>query len=174
MKRLFLSLAIITIAGVSANAQSDKSESSPVKLDIGVAGGIPVGNFNTVSTFGIGGFLKGAYTVSSDFDVTLTAGYTSFSGATYSFLGQSTKYPTEGLISVLAGGSYYVDNGFHVDAGIGFGDFTPGSSSGFAYRAGVGYKLDMGLDFTANYNGISQTGGSLSYIGLGISYRILK
>jgi len=175
MKKVLLSLAIVTIATLSANAQSDsKSSDSQFKLDVGVKGGIPLGNFGDVSSFGIGGFLKAAIPASDNIDLSLTAGYTSFSGKTVTILGYSSKYPTEGIVDFIAGGSYKLDGGFHIDAGIGYATFSPGGGGGFAYRAGVGYKITSDFDVTANYNGISATGGSSSYIGIGVSYAIIK
>jgi len=173
MKKVLLSLAIVTIATLSAKAQSDsKSSDSQFKLDIGATAALPIGDLSNVSSFGVGGFLKGAYSVSPNFDVTLTPGYISFIGKTV----DGYKYSSEGLFSALAGGSYLLDGGFHIDAGIGYGSFSGGGSSagGFAYQAGVGYRIDGGLNINVNYNGVSLTGGSDSYIGLGISYPIVK
>ena len=182
MKKVFLSLAIIIIACLSANAQKESSESGgPIKIDIGVAGGIPLGDFGNATTFGIGGYAKGGYKIQDNVDLTLTADYKSFSG--------KNSGPSYGIFTVLAGGSYLANGGFHVDAGIGYGSlsvpaqtitvlgqtFTTASSSsgGFAYRAGISYTISDALDITANYNGISKN-GTTSYIGIGIGYRILK
>lgn len=167
MKKVLLSLAIIAITGLSVSAQT--SDDSQIKLDVGVKAGLPIGDFSNVSSVGFGGFLKAAYPASSDFDVTLTAGYTSFSGKSI----DGFSYPSLGLFDVLAGGSYKVDESFHIDGGIGFGTFSSGGGSGFAYRVGVGYKFATDFDVTANYNGIS-SGGSLSYIGIGLSYNFVK
>jgi len=171
MKKVLLSLAIVTIVSLSAKAQSSdsKSSDSQIKLDIGATGAIPLGNFGDDYSFGIGGFLKGAYNVSPNVDVTLTAGYKNFSGKTISGI----TIPSEGIIDFIAGASYLMDGGFHIDGGIGYGLFTPGSSGGFAYRVGAGYKFASVWDVTANYNGVSDV-VTTSYIGIGISYALIK
>ncbi len=168
MKKVLLSLAIVSIVSLSAKAQKSSSTDGQIKLDIGIKGGLPIGDFSNISSFGIGGFVKAAYPVSSDFDLTGTVGYTSFIGKTV----DGFKYPSEGLFDVIVGGSYKLDGGFHLDGGIGYGTFSPGSG-GFAYRVGAGYQVTPDLDITANYNGISD-GGTLSYIGIGVSYAIIK
>jgi len=172
MKKLILSLAIVTIATLSANAQTDKS-SSQLKVDIGVAGGIPSGSFGDSYSFGIGGYAKGSYNVAENIDLTLTADYKSFTGKTFTVAGQSFKAPSLGLFSALAGATYSMEGGFHIDAGLGLGAINNGGGTGFAYRAGVGYLINNMLDITANYNGVSKN-GTLSYIGFGVGYRIVK
>jgi hypothetical protein len=180
MKKVLLSLAIVTIATLSANAQSDSKSGNPLKLDVGVTGGLPTGNFGDAYSFGIGGYAKGSYNVAENIDLTLTADYKSFSGKTITetFGGQtvSEKAPAYGIFSVLAGATYLVDGGFHIDGGIGFGSLSAGggSASGFAYRVGIGYTASEVLDITANYNGVSANGGSISYIGFGVGYRFVK
>jgi hypothetical protein len=177
MKKVFLSLMILAVATLSASAQSDsKKAASSFTLDVGVNPALPIGNLGDVSSFGIGGFVKGAIPLSDNIDGTLTATYLSFSG--------KNSGPTSGVFTVLAGGSYKMDGGMHVDAGIGFGSLSetvsvPGfgnvsaSSSGFVYRAGIGYKSGDALDFTLNFNGLS-SGGSVNWLGLGIAYTFIK
>lgn len=174
MKKLILSLAIITIATLSASAQTDKSSSSSqLKVDIGVTGGIPMGSFGDSYSFGIGGYAKGSYNVAENLDLTLTADYKSFSGKTFDVGGQSFKAPSLGLFSALFGATYGMEGGFHIDAGLGLGAINNGGGTGFAYRAGVGYLVNDVIDITANYNGISKN-GTLSYVGFGVGYRIAK
>ena len=48
------------------------------------------------------------------------------------------------------------------------------ATSGFGYRAGVGYKTEGGIDVTLNYNGFTKSGGTISYLGLGIAYTFVK
>jgi hypothetical protein len=168
MKKLLLSLAIVVIAILSASAQKTESSSSNVKVDVGVTGDIPLGDLGDASSFGFGGFVKGSYPATDNIDGSLEFAYISFPGKSIDGISLASLH----LYNFLLGGSYKMeDNNFHIDAGIGF---SGGSGSGFLYRIGAGYWVTDAVDVTANYNGATRTGGSLSYIGIGVSYRILK
>jgi hypothetical protein len=167
MKKLFLGLIIVTITTMSAKAQKSEASSTPVKVDIGVTGDIPLGDFGDASSFGFGGFAKGSIAATSNIDASLELAYISFPGKTEGIF----KLANVHLYNFLFGGSYKLEDNFHADAGLGF---SAGSGSGLEYRVGGGYWATDMVDITANFNGATRAGGSYTYIGIGVSYRILK
>ena len=79
MKKLILSVAILTLGVLSVQAQRG-SEDKTVKISIGAEGALPMGDLKTTSKFGFGGSAQAEIEVSDNIAVTLSAGYLTFSG----------------------------------------------------------------------------------------------
>jgi hypothetical protein len=169
MKKTILCLVIAAMTVVAAKAQKDNAAATadPLRVEIGADGALPIGDFSNANNIGFGGFVKGGYAISKNFEANLSVGFTAFPGKTYS----GFKLADVHLFNILAGGSYLLDGGFHIDAGVGFALVS--GDAGFQYRVGAGYRFAKSWDVTVNYNAVSQ-GGTISYIGAGIAYAILK
>lgn len=173
MKKLLLVFAITAIV-TSTNAQKD-ARTKPFLFSIGVEGSLPIGDFSDTHDVGIGGSVQGEYKPDTDLGLTLNAGYITYSGKKVNLpvLG-SYKYPSFGLIPVLAGVKYYFGGGAYAHGQLGIGMGTDeGQGSNFMYAPGLGYMFAPGLDAELKYVGLSSKGentGSLNSIGLRLAY----
>lgn len=162
MKKLFF-IAALTAASFGVQAQ----DTSPLKFSLGVEAALPIGDFADVSSFGIGGTVQADYMAAESLALTLNAGYISFSGKT--ILGQ--KLDASGFIPVLAGIKYYFTPQLYGSGqlGVTFGD-EKGAGSIFTYAPGLGYKFSENFDGLIKYTGYSQSGGSISTVGVRLAY----
>lgn len=168
MKKLTLSLAIMAI-GFCATAQ--KSE-QPLKFSVGVEAGLPLGDFKTVNSFGIGGSVQGEYAAAEKIGITLSAGFLSFGGKTVD-LGEglpSYKGPSTSDVPVLAGAKIYLTENVFVHPQVGLSFFNNGLGSAFTYVPAIGVKASENFDVSIKYQGASKNGGTLSFLGLRAAY----
>jgi len=167
MKKVLVFIAIAAIS-YSASAQNDstsqevpyqsnKSYSSnygkPSFWTIAINPSMPIGHFNTYSSFGLGGYLGWEYKTSRSFGITLNAGYIDYFGKNTNGI----KYSDFSYIPLLAGAKFYFGGGsfyFHPEAGAGFGTSDLGTS--FWYGAGLGDKLSKTIDLELKYVGWHQ------------------
>lgn len=169
MKKLFF-IAAFTAISFLGQAQDDAS--NPLKFSIGVEAALPLGTFGDAYSFGIGGSVQGDYSIAESLDLTLNAGYISFSGKTEQIGGGiSFKYPTIGYIPVLAGIKYHFSEQLYGSAQLG-ATFTDqkGSGSAFTYAPGIGFKFTPNVDALLKYTGYSSDGSSSNTIGLRLAY----
>lgn len=165
MKRVILSLAIVTIA-LGANAQSGKNQ-----LGIG-----PELGLSTESGGGtyIGGTAKYMHGVGTAGQVTLTAGYIAHSET------NSGVKATASEIPILLGYRHYF-TGVFVEPQLGYmsdrikisaGNNSVSDSDGsFGYGIGGGYAFANGLDLGASYRNTTKS-GSEGLIIFRVAYNI--
>lgn len=170
MRRILLIVVLIVSAASASFAQTSKS-SSGGKFSIGVDPGLPVGSVSDVSSFAIGGDLKYSLPAATNFDVSLSAGYSAFLGKTIDFGGQSVKLSSLKAIPVKVGGRYNFNGatGFFGEVGIGAAFIQDGGGTAFVYAPGIGYALDGGFEVGVRYEGWSKN-GSIGQIGLRLAY----
>lgn len=167
MKKVLFFLAIAAIS-YSASAQidstsptnqyqSDKSYGSDYGKTsfwtIAINPSMPIGNFNTYSSFGLGGYLGWEYKTSRSLGITLNAGYIDYFGKNTNGI----KYADFNYIPLLAGLKFYFGGGsfyLHPEAGAGFG--TSGLGTSFWYGAGLGDRLSKTIDLELKYVGWHQ------------------
>jgi len=169
MKKLLLSSIVLTLSFFGAKAQMAQGD---FHFGAGLNVGLPLGDFKTTNSFGIGAHIQGEYNFTENITGVATTGYTAYFGKTLSFddgFGgtESVKAPTVGLIPILVGARFYPVEQFFVGAQAGLGILTGGgsSTSGFDYYPQIGYNAD---DFQVilGYNGISTNGSTLSNLSL--------
>jgi hypothetical protein len=174
MKKILLLLVVLSAAAFNSFAQSSKGDGSG-KFSIGVDPGLPVGNASDVSSFAIGGDLKYSLPAAENFDVSLSAGYTTFIGKTVTidFNGQSVSGKASDIkaIPVKLGGRYNFDgaSGFFGEVAFGAAFIQDGGGTAFLYAPGIGYAMDGGFEVGLRYEGWSKN-GSFSQIGLRVAY----
>jgi hypothetical protein len=167
MKKVLFCLAIAAIS-YSASAQidstsptnqyqSDKSYGSDYGKTsfwtIAINPSMPIGNFNTYSSFGLGGYLGWEYKTSRSLGITLNAGYIDYFGKNTNGI----KYSDFSYLPLLAGLKFYFGGGsfyLHPEAGAGFG--TSGLGTSFWYGAGLGDRLSKTIDLELKYVGWHQ------------------
>ncbi|HAN66307.1 MAG TPA: hypothetical protein DCQ34_08625 [Chitinophagaceae bacterium] len=169
MKKLFFIVALTT-ASFAGFAQDKSAETKKLNFSVGVEAQLPIGDFADGYGFGIGGTVQADYRVADQIDLTLNAGYITFSGKTIDLGVISFKNDALGLIPVLAGAKYHFSDNIYASAQLGL-SFASGSGSGsnFTYAPGIGFKFSK-IDVLAKYTGISATGGSLNTVGVRAAY----
>jgi len=170
MRKILLIAVLIVSAASASFAQTSKS-SSGGKFSIGVDPGLPVGSISDVSSFAIGGDLKYSLPAATNFDVSLSAGYSVFIGKTIDFLGQSVKVSSLKAIPVKVAGRYNFNGatGFFGEFGVGAAFIQDGGGTAFIYAPGIGYALDGGFEIGVRYEGWSKN-GSIGQIGARLAY----
>ncbi len=174
MKKIFV-LAALTVASFTTFAQ-DK-ETKKLTFSIGVDAQLPMGDAD-VYGLGIGGSAMGAYSVSDDLAITLSAGYIGFKTKDPVIVGINpvTFAPVYGdfkisFIPVLAGIKYGFGEMFYGSAQLGV-SISGGDADGsnFTYAPGVGVKFSN-FDVLLKYTGMStKGGGNFNTIGLRAAY----
>jgi len=169
MKKIILCAAIAATTA-AATAQTTKNAKQPL-FSAGVELGLPIGDFKEGYKFGIGVTVQGEYPAAEKAGITLSAGYMSFAGKTFEFLGEKYKNPAQGVIPVLAGAKYYFTEKVygHAQAGVSF--FNHGVGAAFTYSPGVGIKASENIEVLVKYQGASKNGSTASFLGTRISYR---
>jgi hypothetical protein len=169
MKKILFVLAFTTVLASVTRAQS----ANTFNFGAGLHLALPLGDFNTGYSFGIGGELQGEYGFTDNITGVATTGYTSFLGKSLDDgQGGTYKVPAVGLIPILVGARFYPDKMFFIGFQAGYGIFTGSgsNSSAFDYRPSAGVNLEM-LQFILSYNGWSKNGGSLSSLGVSAIYK---
>jgi len=172
MKKLFLALSILSTALVSS-AQTGKNE-----IGVGADLGLPAGDFKEGYKLGIGGYVKGLYGIGSAGQITLTTGYTTYSGKSEIMDALNADKMKTAIIPILAGYRHNFD-GFYAEPAIGYGIFSSKlkspvfdeseSDGAFTWSIGAGYvvnKFDVGL----RYQSSSKNGTSFGLFGLRVGY----
>jgi len=174
MKKLLLSVTILSLGILSATAQKESTDlDKSFRVSVGLIGALPTGDLKTFNNFGIGGSIQGEAKVAPELGLTLSVDYISFSGKTFTESGTSFKSPTLNLVPILAGGRYYLGGGAYLSAQLGVTiasatGFT--SSSSFTYAPGIGYYLSPNFDLLLKYQAASKSGSTLSFVGLRAAY----
>lgn len=159
MKKILLGIVFIMAGLKAANSQAVKK----IIFGAGIRAGLPIGDFEEFTSFGIGGELQGEYKFADMISGVGTIGYTNFFGKDYG--GGKTK--STGYIPILAGIRVYPVIRFFLGAQIGYGILTGGNNSegAFNYQLQVGYNASK-FQLALNYNGLSNNGATFSHISL--------
>jgi len=146
---MLVALATIVVSGTYAQVGRPS-------LSIGAELGIPAGTLNNTQKIGIGGSAKAAFPVGPETDITVSAGYVSFSGVEIG----SFKYPALNFIPLKAGVRYrFIPGGFYLEPQLGYTSISAanngGSTGGFTYAANAGYMINSQWDLSARYEAVS-------------------
>lgn len=170
MKKVLL-IAALTAVSFAGFAQ-DKKEAKKFVFSAGVEAALPIGDFADAYSFGIGGTVQGAYNVASKTDITLNAGFISYSGKTVA----TVKVPSLNVIPVMAGLRYgFTDKLYaHGQAGMSFWSSKVAgisvNESDFTWNLGVGYFITENIDAAIKFNSIGTAGTASNAVGLRIAY----
>jgi len=161
MKKILLFAVVLCLAAFGAFAQTSKDGG---KFSIGVNAGLPVGSASDYSNFAIGGDLKYSLPVATNFDVSLSAGYTEF-------IGKGNLSANLKAIPVKLGGRYNFtgNNGFFGEAQFGAAFVQDGGGTTFVYAPGIGYAFNGGFEAGVRYEAWSKN-GTVAQLGLRIAY----
>ncbi|MBC7422157.1 MAG: hypothetical protein H7334_01750 [Ferruginibacter sp.] len=163
MKKIILSTAIIAMYSLTANAQT-KSKQKSTKFSIGLIGGLPLGRLEKFSTLVYGGDLQAEFSTSYNSGITFSGGYLKFAG--------KDNHPVDGgLIPIMLGGKYYIDDNLYAHVQMGISVSTnKGDGSAFTYAPGIGYKVTNNFDVAIKYQAATQQGYTTAFLGLRAAY----
>lgn len=167
MKKLFFIVALTT-ASFAGFAQDKSAETKKLNFSVGVEAALPFGDFADAYSFGIGGSVQGDYNVASKTDVTLNAGFLSYSG--------KDGVPALNVIPVMAGLKYgFTEQLYgHGQAGMSFWNSKIAgvkvNESDFTWSIGVGYKFTQNFDALLKFNSIGTAGSASNAVGLRVAY----
>lgn len=172
-------LIIATLLALSAISYGYAQQGN-IDINAGIDFGLPIGDFSDVYGFGYGATVKGLYGISDAGQVGLTLGYQRF--------GLKDDYDDmmSGSMGISPIFALYRHNlgGLYIEPQAGlsvnkvnlkitesdWGDFGgSASNTSFGYAVGLGYMFDK-IDVSARYQGLTQSGENLSFIGLRIGY----
>lgn len=173
MKKLLLSLALITGFMFAANAQTERALR---KLSLGADFGIPIGDSSKDQIL-VGGSLLYEQPISQSLSLTGSVGYLSkqLTGDTrteFKALGWPTRISN---IPIKAGMKYYFGRYFYAAAELGAAITTSsGGGEGFIYAAGVGASLPLSkkssLDIGLRFENWSYRAGTDRFVALRAAY----
>jgi len=157
-------MTVIGMSLIHSFAQTSAAKDGG-KFSIGLDAGLPVGSASDYSNFAIGGDLKYALPVATNFDLSLSAGYSTYLSKTID------GYKPEDLkaIPVKVGGRYNFSGGFFAEGQVGAAFIQDGGGTAFVYAPGIGYAWSNGLEAGVRYEGWSKN-GTVSQLGLRIAY----
>lgn len=181
MKKYFTAVLICAAAVFSAQAQKGQITVNP-----GVEVALPIGDFGGGASMGFGATAKGLYGINDMGEVTFTLGFIRF-GSKADDDADGVKASTS-LIPIMPGYRHRFSEQFYGEGQLGLttvrskvsiggmagsiigGGFSA-SSTNLGYAVGVGYLMGN-IDLSVRYQGVSASGGSLSFIGLRAGYNI--
>jgi hypothetical protein len=164
MKKILFSIMAVFLSAGFCYAQKGNNQ-----VAIGVEADLPLGSYSGYNV-GFGGNLKGLYGLGSASQLTLTAGYSSFSAKS----GGIYNGQTLTLLPILAGYRYNLASGLYGEGQVGLATLTtkiPGfsfSQTNFAAAINVGYVI-KGFDVSVRYY---TEGDVMSMFALRLAYNI--
>ena len=148
MKRKLLVMLALMLPAAFCFAQAGK-----VQIGIGAETNLFLSNgYSNIYSAGFGGNIKGLYGIDDASQITLTGGYTYFSGKSSSQYGNQNL----SLLPILAGYRYNLKSGLYAEGQLGVGSLTTHVTGGnftqtnFAAALNVGYCY-KGLDLSIRY-----------------------
>lgn len=170
MKKLMLLAGIVVASGqLFAQEQAQEITAKNSWLKAGVSVGVPVGEVAGVSSFMLGGELKGQLMTTNHWGIGLTSGYNHF----------FPKNDNDHYGTVPVGGffRYYPkSSGFFAGSDVGY-SFVTGpveNTGGFWVKPQIGYH-NYNWNFFGFYNGVIRNagnGGNIQAFGLGATYNL--
>lgn len=178
MKRILtLSSFLLLFSGLAF------SQTENITINVGIDGGLPLGNFGDYSNFGIGGSVKGFYPLTEESEIGVHLGYMGFAAKGSNDMVKSST----AIIPIMADYRHTINN-FYIEPQLGLavlrtkskvnvdlGDMGGFSGSGSASTTNLGWALGAGVvfdqfDISARYQGAGKSGGSLGFVGIRLGY----
>ena len=185
MKNVVTMVALLVLV---CSALSVAQTAGGWSVGVGAEGGVPIGDFSNVSSFGIGGTAWAGYNVDPSFLLAVKSGYLVFS--VKDALKPANVSASVKIIPIVLEGKYFfmptgdtrvygaADAGLYLldigasasVGGVSVSVSTTTSKFGFAPTLGAQFKVGdkMYVDAHGNYTYIATDGGSTSYIGFGL------
>jgi len=167
MKKL-LFLAAFAVFGLSnVNAQQFKA---------GIAGALPIGDFDDFNTFGIQADFMYLFDVAEGVQVGPIAGIAHYFGKDYDieFFGITETVEGEDVtfLPIGATGRIMLGESFMLGADLGYaiGLAPDGNDGGFHYKPRIGYMVSENAMIGFTYSGVSLDGATFNALSLGVEF----
>lgn len=168
MKKLLLSIALLSGLGYAASAQT---EGAVRKLSIGAEFGLPTEKNSDALI--AGGSLQFEQPIAKSLNLTVSGGYLSVmaTGETKDYLKAIGEKTSSGIVPLKGGLKYYFGGNFYGAAEAGAAISTEdGGGTAFAFGPTLGAAFSISdksaLDFGVRYENWSRNGNSTGLIGL--------
>lgn len=195
MGKFLLVFGLMVIFGSLAFAQGTPWPQGSWVLGAGIEGAVPVGDFNNVTSFGIGGMATGGYIIDPNAMLYARVGYLHFSGKDYTYetfdpitfqVITATANTSYSIVPILVGGRYYFmppgDLRVYGAGEVGLYSLSASASSGsssvsasstkfgIAPTLGMQFKAGdkMDVDVHANYSIVFTDVSNSSWVGFGV------
>lgn len=166
MKKLMLIAAIAVFGLSNVNAQN---------FNVGISGGLPIGDAGDSYTFSVVLDANYLWEVSDKFDAGIASGYSHSFGDSVD-LGPLGKFDIDdaGFLPIAGAARFNVSEDFTLGADLGYalGISPDGNDGGFYYAPKVQYGVSEKLDIVLAYRGVSLDGGSFDMITLGVEFKL--
>lgn len=164
MKKLLLSAIAVCAFGITSAQEGG--------FKAGVNVGMPMGDIKDGYSLAIGVDVAYMWSISDEFQVGATVGYSTYMAKEYDFMGVKIKPDNAAFLPIAATGQYAFTENIFVGADLGYalGMAPSGMDGGMLYQPKVGYQTET-FEVYAGYKGISVTGGTFSSIGVGFNYK---
>lgn len=161
-KLLFAAVAVLGFTFV--NAQN---------FNVGINGGLPMGDVKDSYSLNISAELNYLWEVSDQFEAGLMAGYSHYLGDSVDLGGFGTiDFEDGGFLPVGGAARFNVSEEFALGADLGYavGISPEGNDGGFYYAPKAQYSVTEMISIVLAYKGISVEGGAFSSVNLGIEF----
>ena len=186
MKRIVFAVVLALLALSAISFAQSTSTVGNWRVGVGLEAGLPTGDFNNASSFGIGGRVGAGYVIDPNAVLSLKLGYLHFSGkdvtVPISLTQTTTTNVSMSVIPILVGGKYFfnppgdmrwygaADVGLYVMSASGGGESASSSKFGISPAVGGQFKAgdNMWVDAHVNYTDVFTDVTSSSWIGIGV------
>lgn len=163
MKRFFLLAAFLVAFSTTTNAQFQPS--------FAITAGLPTGDIDDQSSFALSADLYFMKSINSTLGLGVTTGYSIYFSEEATIGGITVDPPNTSYLP-LAGAirlNLTNDLSFGADLGYAFG-LSDNVDGGFYYKPTVGFNIGSSSQLMLSYQGISEDGFNVNYIGLGFAF----
>ena len=164
-KLLLIATAFVSITAFAQTKTTSDITNKNSWLKLGVDAGVPVGDMSSVSSFVLGGTIKGQLMETKNWGIGLTTGYNHF------FAKEGFK--SIGTIPVGAFVRYYPTSaGFFAGLDLGYSFITNSTvNGGFYMKPQLGYH-NYNWNFFGFYNHIFVSNSNVAHLGIGATYNL--
>jgi hypothetical protein len=170
MKKLLIITAVfVSVTSFAQDRPTTEISNKNSWLKLGIDAGVPTGDMSNVSSFVLGGTIKGQLMETKNLGIGLTTGYNHFFA--------KDNFKSIGTIPVGAFVRYYpTSNGFFAGLDLGYSFITNSTTNGgFYLKPELGYH-NYDWNFFGFYNHIfvSNSGvtGNVAHLGVGATYNL--
>lgn len=140
-------------------------------INVGISGGLPVGEASDKATFGFSTDFSYLFVISETFRVGGSTGYTHFFGDDANFNGFTIEIDDQQFIPLAASLRVDLPADLTIGGDMGFAlGLNSGNDGGFYFSPRIQYQIFYPLDLVLAYRSFSRSGGDWSLFSLGIEF----
>ena len=152
MKKLFIIAAMFLLGSTAVKAQGE--------LQIGVGGGIPVGDITDFSSFVLDVDVNYLFEVSETFSAGPSLSYVHFFSDAINLGGLTIEVDDFQFLPIAGSGRFEVVPNFKIGGDLGYAvGINDGNDGGFFYAPSASVNVKENIMLTLSYNGVSASDG---------------